>query len=202
MSRESTQESLLSRVRDVEDDAAWREFDAKYRDLVLRYCRRRGLDPNDGEDVRQLLMMGLARSMRTFAYRPDRGRFRDYLYRGVRNAISRHLSCRNDAARPLFPDEAAEVVDPRRSEADQQWEAEWRNHHLRQAMVKAEHVFRGSSLEVFRRLLAGDAAPDVAAAFGMTAEAVYKVKERVRAFLEERVVEQLREEEFTDDGRG
>ncbi len=198
MTRESTQESLLSRVRDPADDASWREFDAKYRDLVLRYCRRRGISPHDAEDVRQLLMMGLARSMRTFSYRPDRGRFRDYLYRGVRNAISRQLSRRIDGAAPLFPGEAEELVDPRPSAADEAWETEWRGHHLRQAMAKAERVFRGRSLDVFRRLLAGDAAGDVAAAFGMNVEAVYKVKERVRMFLEERVLEQLAEEEFPD----
>jgi hypothetical protein len=38
---------LLSRVRDVADEAAWREFQALYHDLLLLFCRRQGLQEPD-----------------------------------------------------------------------------------------------------------------------------------------------------------
>jgi len=40
---ETTQPSLLLRVRDPGDQSAWREFESKYRELILRYCLRLGL---------------------------------------------------------------------------------------------------------------------------------------------------------------
>ena len=98
MGSDSTRASLLSRVRDPGDAASWREFDARYRDLVLRYCRRSGLQESDAEDVRQGMMMTLARRMRSFEYRPEVGRFRDYLRTCTRRAITKHLSRQNGSA--------------------------------------------------------------------------------------------------------
>ena len=75
----TTHPSLLSRVRDTDDVAAWHEFEARYGDLILRYCRARRVQHADAEDVRQLVMIGLASSLRSFTYDPARGRFRSYL---------------------------------------------------------------------------------------------------------------------------
>jgi RNA polymerase sigma-70 factor (ECF subfamily) len=188
--------SLLSRLRDPADASSWREFDGRYRDLVLRYCRRSGLQESDAEDVRQLLMMTLARRMRTFEYRPEAGRFRDYLRICTRHAIAKHLSRQDDGANGLSPVDMEALEDTSAVAADELWEAEWRSHHLRQAMGKARSVFERRSLDVFERILAGDRAEDVAASFGMSAAAVYKVKQRVKDFLRERIEEQLADEEL------
>ena len=48
---ELTRASLLSRVRNVSDEGAWREFEALYHDLLVRFCRRRGLQEADASDV-------------------------------------------------------------------------------------------------------------------------------------------------------
>ena len=58
MSFDTTQPSLLSRVRDLADHAAWREFDAKYRDLILGYCRRRGLQASDADRAMRRILLG------------------------------------------------------------------------------------------------------------------------------------------------
>src|SRR5690348_14597759 len=87
MNPELTQPSLLSRVRNPSDDQAWREFELKYRELILRFCRRQGMQQADAEDVIQIVLANLLRSLPNFLYDRNRGRFRDYLYRSVRNAI-------------------------------------------------------------------------------------------------------------------
>ena len=63
MSPHTTHPTLLSRVRDHEDHRSWREFDSRYRELILRFCRRRGLQQSDAEDVRQIVMLNLARAL-------------------------------------------------------------------------------------------------------------------------------------------
>jgi DNA-directed RNA polymerase specialized sigma24 family protein len=89
---QGTHPSLLSRVRDPGDHVAWREFESRYRDLLLRFCRRRGMQHADAEDVVQVVLTNMAKALPRFVYDRRRGRFRDYLYRCTRNVLSRWQS--------------------------------------------------------------------------------------------------------------
>src|SRR4051812_47542074 len=75
----NTRPSLLLRVRDPHDSESWRNFVTVYGPLVFDHCRRRGLQAADAEDVTQTVFAQLARSLRTFEYRPEVGRFRHWL---------------------------------------------------------------------------------------------------------------------------
>jgi len=202
MGSETTHPSLLARVRDPADAAAWREFEARYRDLIRRYCRRRGLQQADAEDVGQVVFLALSRALGSFRFDPARGRFRDYLGRVVQNAISRH------AQRPRRP---ADLLDTSVLEAlipaadptpDEPWEREWMLHHYRLAMHAVRAECQPDTLAVFERLVAGESVQDVAAATGSSTEAVYKVRQRMRDRLRERVERQIRDEELPGPGGG
>lgn len=195
MTTAPTRPTLLSRVRDPSDEAAWREFDEQYGDLILRYARRRGLQVASAEDVRQLVLLGLSRSLRGFRYDPGRGRFRDYLGRVIRNAVNKYVSCPTAGIDRLLKDGFDRPADPPNDGSDETWECEWMEHHFRRAMRKAERAFEPKCLDVFRHLLAGEPTEQVAASFGMTSAAVHKVKQRVRDHLRARIDEQVREEE-------
>ena len=78
------------------------------------------------------------------------------------------------------------------------WEREWMHHHLRLAMQTLRATFEPRSLDVFGRLMDGDPIDHVAAAFGMTTDAVHKVKQRVRRRLRELVAAQCRQEDDPD----
>jgi RNA polymerase sigma-70 factor (ECF subfamily) len=192
---ETTHPSLLARVQDLDDHLAWREFDARYRDLILRYCRRKGLQISDAEDVRQMVMLNLARRLRTFEYRPDRGRFRDYLGRSVANAIHRLYRRPRLERDGLETRVVAEVAVPPDPALDAEWENEWMLHHYRTAMEGVRASADPKSVEVFEFLLAGHSVPDVAQRFEMTPDAVHKVKQRIRDRLKKRIAEQVREDE-------
>lgn len=198
MGAETTQPSLLSRVRNASDDAAWREFDAKYRELILRYSRARGLQPADAEDVRQITMSNLAKSLRTFEYAPDKGRFRNYLGQVVRSAISRHFRRPEIRARALDSGVLATVEAADSGDADELWEQEWVRHHYRLAMETVRKTYEPRSVEMFDRLLAGGSVDKVAAEFDSTPQAVHKVKQRIRKRLTELIALQVREEDEPD----
>lgn len=198
MGAETTQPSLLSRVRDASDDAAWREFDAKYRELILRYSRARGLQPADAEDVRQITMSNLAKSLRTFEYAPGKGQFRNYLGQVVRSAISRHFRRPEIRARALDSGVLATVEAADSGDADELWEQEWVRHHYRLAMETVRKTYEPRSVEMFDRLLAGGLVDKVAAEFDSTPQAVHKVKQRIRKRLTELIALQVREEDEPD----
>jgi len=193
---DTTHPSLLARVRDPADAAAWREFEARYRDLIRSYCRGRGLQTSDAEDVGQMVMLALARALQGFVFDPARGRFRDYLGRVVENAIRRHLS-RPSQAPHLLDTSVLETLATTGNEVrDANWEREWMQHHFRLAMRAVRKECRPESLTIFERLLAGGSVQDVALACGASTEAVYKVKQRLRERLKERIEQQIRDEEF------
>ena len=188
-----TQVTLIGRLRDPADQEAWQRFESGYRELVVRFAMRRGLQRQDAEDVAQAVFAAMVTAMQGFTLDASRGRFRDYLFRAVRNEIARNRTkaSRAPGSGPIVPlderdgAEAAEARD---------FEDEWMAHHLRTALDFLRKTQPPQSIAVFERLLAGDPVVAVAAAFGMTQEAVHKVKQRMRDRMRERVQEQIADE--------
>lgn len=83
-----TRPSLLVRLRQPEDSSAWSEFVTIYGPLLAGWCRQRGLQNSDAEDVAQTVLLRLAKRIATFSYDPDRGSFRAYLRTLARYAIN------------------------------------------------------------------------------------------------------------------
>lgn len=193
----TTSVSLLVRVRDPADEEAWREFESRYAELVMRYCLRRGVQPMDAEDVRQQVWINLSKGLRNFEYDPSRGRFRDYLGRAVKNAICRHFS--RYASKDLALDSSVLASTPAgNGDPDGAWDEEWVNHHYRLAMQRIEQLYEPRSVTVFQQLLAGGATSDVARQFDMTPNAVRQVKHRIQKRMQEMIAHQVREEDEPD----
>ena len=121
-------------MSETSDGVAWREFEACYGPLILGYCRRRGLQLTDAEDVRQMVLSDLSKSLPTFDFQPAKGRFRTYLGRVVTNAVSRHLRRHKPPDRALDTSVLATTPGTHRNEVDQAWEQEWIKHHYRLAL--------------------------------------------------------------------
>ncbi len=191
-----TRVSLLSRVRNQADHAAWAEFENRYRDLIMRYALARGIQYADAEDVSQIVMLSLATALRGFHYAASRGRFRDYLGRVVRNAVARFRSRPNSFTVRLEVD--AESVEDGSNQSDALWEKEWVDHHYRLALRTVHETFDSASVDMFEQLKDGKTIRDVAAAFATTEQAVHKVKQRIRSRMAELIAAQVREEDDPD----
>jgi len=83
---------------------------------------------------------------------------------------------------------------------DESWEFEWMQHHLRLAMRAVRAECAPESLAVFELLLSGRSVAAVAEQSGMTPDAIYKVKQRIRERLRERTALQIRDEELPSSG--
>src|SRR5580700_2400879 len=83
-----TRASLLVRLRDPQDEAAWTEFVDLYAPLVYGYARKQGLQDADAADLSQEVLGAVAGAISRLEYDPRRGSFRNWLFTVVRHKLA------------------------------------------------------------------------------------------------------------------
>ncbi len=186
MDPRATKPSLLLRIRDAGDSASWNEFAEVYGPIIRGYCRRRGLQPTDADDVAQEILVQVARSIGTFEYEPVRGRFRDWLGTVTRHKITRYFESKGRENSAIGHDKSAQLE---ASAEDPEWTANLHARILEVALVRIRVGFEPSTWNAFERIwCVGLPAPEVARTLGMTIDAVYAAKSRVLRRLREEVL--------------
>jgi RNA polymerase sigma-70 factor (ECF subfamily) len=180
-----TRPSLLLRVRDAADQEAWQRFARAYGGLIYGECRRRGLRDADAEDVTQQVFSRIFQALRSFEYRPERGRFRDWLATIVRNEVYRFLKSR--AGVPMHSEAALDELE----QADAGWEERFMGHLLSVALEECRPHFEPRTWAAFQGVwVEHRPAPEVGRELGLPVESVYVAKSRVLKRLAA-VVEEL-----------
>lgn len=190
----TTHVSLLERLAKGRsaDAGSWNDFCERYGGLIRGYARRRGLQPSDCDDVVQDVLLSLTNALPKFQYDPAKGRFRSYLYTVVAHAVQRSW-CQKNAQRSLDDGAASLISDG--CDADEQWETEWRQHHLRQAMKTIAAEFNTADRTAFERYaIDGQSVQETAEALGLTVDQVYQSKSRILRRLSVVIQEQVRDE--------
>ncbi len=81
-----TRVSLILRLRDRDDVAAWHRFTMLYEPVIYRMARRRGWQHEDARDLVQDVLMAVARAVGSWDPSGP-GRFRSWLFRVLRNRL-------------------------------------------------------------------------------------------------------------------
>jgi RNA polymerase sigma-70 factor (ECF subfamily) len=74
-----TRDSLLSRLKNWDDQESWREFFETYWQLIHRVARKAGLREDEAQDVVQETILSVAKKMPAFKYDSAQGSFRGWL---------------------------------------------------------------------------------------------------------------------------
>jgi RNA polymerase sigma-70 factor (ECF subfamily) len=181
----TTRATLLERVRDPRDAAAWEEFFALYAPLLEGYARALGLCVADAEEIRDQCLAVVVERLETFHYDRSKGSFKGWLHRIARDkvvdALRRPRAVQHETA------VLAAVPDPGEG-PDEAWEREWRAEHLRFALAEARRERDAGGRELVDLLLDETlTADEIAARAGLNANQVYKARSRlvedVRAVL-------------------
>jgi RNA polymerase sigma factor (sigma-70 family) len=184
-----TRKSLLTRLKNWDDQDGWREFFNTYWKLIYSVGRKAGFTDAEAQDLVQETMMSLAKKMRGFRYDPAIGSFKTWLLLNVRSRIADHLRKRNAASRPQFVDgDKTELldaaVDPSVRDLDGIWEEEWQRNLFDVALqnVKGEvsaRQFQIFELYVLQELPLGM----LTSRLGVNIGQVYLAKHRVSQLL-------------------
>jgi RNA polymerase sigma-70 factor (ECF subfamily) len=186
----ATRASLLVRLRDPNDAAAWREFVDLYTPLVYGHLRKQGLQDADAADLTQDVLGAVAGAIGRLEYDRARGAFRNWLFTIVRRKLAnwrrdganRARGSGDSAAHELLEQCAAPDV------LQAQWEAEWQLRLVAWACEQVSAQVTDRTWQAFwRTAVAGQPGKQVAADLGLNVAAVYHARSRVLARLKELV---------------
>jgi RNA polymerase sigma-70 factor (ECF subfamily) len=173
----TTSISLLERVRQLEDRAAWEQFVTLYTPLLYFWTCRLGMKETDAGDLVQDVFTVLIEKLPEFRY--DSGKsFRAWL-RTITYNKWRDLQ-RRRAADPVRKGSEALPELPAPDVPDPFWEEEYRQHLVGRALELMRQEFQPATWKAcWECVVAGRPAAEVAAELGMSVEAVYTAKSRV-----------------------
>jgi RNA polymerase sigma factor (sigma-70 family) len=185
----STRASLLVRIRDCDDQAAWSQFVDLYAPLIYRFARGHGLQDADAADLAQDVLQAVAKSARGLEYDPKRGTFRGWLYTVTRNKLRNFLAKRGREAQGTG-DTSQQLLLNQHPERDDEDSALWDREYEHQLFAWAAEQVRGEVQESTWRAfwltaVEGRSGKDVSEQLGISIAATYLAKSRVMARLKE-----------------
>jgi RNA polymerase sigma-70 factor (ECF subfamily) len=180
--------SLIGRVAGNPSDArTWGEFVDRYAPKVYRWCRVRGLQDADAEDVTQVVLLKLSMRMRHFVYDPTKS-FRAWLRTLAHHAWADLLAERARSGGKAIDVVAAlnqaEARDDLAARLESEFDLELREEAERRVRLRVA----STTWEAFR-LAAVEGLPgiEVADRLGMKVAAVFMAKSNVLKRLQDEV---------------
>jgi RNA polymerase sigma factor (sigma-70 family) len=174
--------SLLERLRLRPDADSWRRLVDLYTPLIRDWLRRQGVQPADVDDLCQDVLGTVARELPNFYHDLRRGAFRRWLRTVTVNRLRnfwRAARVRPAVGGAAFEEALDNLADPD-SDLARVWDEEHDRHVVRRLLQLIEPEFEPTTWRAFRLLvLDGLPARDVAAAVGLSVNAVRIAKSRV-----------------------
>jgi RNA polymerase sigma-70 factor (ECF subfamily) len=185
-----TRASLLLRLRDPRDGAAWGEFVDLYAPLVYGYLRKQGVQDADAADLSQDVLAAVAGAVGRLDYDPGRGAFRNWLFTVVRRKLANWRRARKNRPEAGEGGATDRLLEQRPGPEGTQaaWEAEWEERVFAWACEQVRRDVAASSWQAFWQTAIEDRpGKEVAADLGLSVAAVYRARGRVLARLKELV---------------
>ena len=189
-----TRRSLLSRLKNWEDQESWADFFETYWRLIYGFAVKTGLSDAEAQDVVQETVVSVARRMRDFEYDPAVGSFKSWLLLITRRRIADYHRKRrrephggggeeSDSDRPVAVEQ---IADRAPAELEALWEAEWQRNLLEAAIRRVRSRVDPRQFQIFDCYVLKEWSPkEVTRALGVSVGQVYLAKHRVSALVKQ-----------------
>jgi RNA polymerase sigma-70 factor (ECF subfamily) len=197
-----TRQSLLLRLKQLDDADVWREFFETYWELIYNVARKAGLTDAEGQEAVQETVIAVARKIGEFRVDAKRGSFKSWLLGQARWRIGDQFRMRQRAARvfeeppaPAGGSDDTARTEPLHRVADETgerlqvlWDTEWEQHLLRTALERVKAQVGVKQFQMFDlHARKGLSVAETAHALGTSKAAVYMAKSRVGRLLKNEV---------------
>jgi len=178
-----TTSTILESLRDQSNDAAWRQFDARFRSAILGFARRMGIPDTDAEDVAQDTLVEFASAYRKGRFDREKGRLSRWLF-GIayRQALNgRRTRQRQTAKAGVGQAETSFWANvPDKASASASWDSQWEQALLQQCLDQVAREVETTTLRAFQLVVGQNHSPATAAEqLGVPIKTVYNAKHRV-----------------------
>jgi RNA polymerase sigma-70 factor (ECF subfamily) len=183
-----TRRSLLSRIKNLENQESWREFYNTYWRLVHGVARQAGLTEAEAQDVVQETFCKVAKNIANFHYNPKIGSFKSWLLNTTRWHVADQFRARQKACEPLHRASRSSrqttvverIPDPQGCTVEQIYEDAWRCNLQDAALEKIRLQVKPKQYQAFY-LHAIKRVPvvEIARLLGITPNQVYLAKLRI-----------------------
>ena len=193
---ERTRYSLLSRLKNWEDQKSWQEFYDQYRRLIFGVALRAGLSEEEAQEVLQETVITVAKNIGSFRRDPNRGTFKSWLMHTTRWRIQDQLRKRKRAEDVLvaLPESSSRTGFIERIPAadsfglEEIWEREWEGNLLEMALEKVRRRIDPARYQAYDlHVLKAWPVQKVAQKLGLTPAQVYTAKYKVAGLLKNEV---------------
>jgi RNA polymerase sigma factor (sigma-70 family) len=189
----STRHSLVLRLRNAADEAAWAEFVSLYEPFVYRLARRKGLQDADAQDLCQEVFRAVASAIDRWDPDPAKGSFRGWLFRIARNLSVNFLTSQRRQARGTGRTTVQELLEAQQepdAQAEAEFTIEFKRQAFRWAAERVRHEFADSTWQAFWKTgVENLSVSAVAEELGLSVGAVYIARSRVLARLRARATQ-------------
>ncbi len=187
-----TRRTLLSRLKQWDDQESWQDFFNTYWKLIYGVALRAGLGETEAQDVVQDTVVSVARQMPNFKYDPALGSFKTWLLLITRRRINDHL--RKQYRRIKLDEPAANetsqtarlerIPDPASIGLGTIWDEEWKRQVFDAAVQRVKAQVDAKHFQIFDCYVLKEwPVKDVAATFAVNANQVYIIKHRLASLI-------------------
>lgn len=184
--RTTTTTLLLQSLHDKNNADVWREFDTRYRSIIIGFARNLGLHEEDAHEVAQQTLTEFVRDFTAGKYDRQRGRLRSWII-----GIAHHRVadvCRHRARRSPARGESAMVDLSDQAALTQSWELAQQRAIFDRAFKQLQETSRmaKTTIQAFEMVAIRGIPPEVVAQeCGISTAEVYVAKTRVTTKLRE-----------------
>jgi RNA polymerase sigma-70 factor (ECF subfamily) len=152
-----TRQSLLSRLRDWNDEESWNVFFDTYWKLIYSAATKAGLTDSEAQDVVQETVLSVSKSMPGFHYDSEKGSFKTWLMRLTGWRIVDQLRKRDRGLRRTLRTEEIltdtptieRIADPVGSRLEKLWEEEWETNLMEAAIERIRRKVDPEQYQIF-----------------------------------------------------
>ncbi|MCH2209222.1 MAG: RNA polymerase sigma factor [Lentisphaerales bacterium] len=181
-----TRQTLLQRAKDPNNAQAWEEFTSYYKQFIHVVLHQMNFRSADFDDAVQEIMIKIWQNLPKFEHDPNRGQFRTWLSRVIRNRLidfikqdSRYKK-RVEKATEQYLEEEKLLPE---SELEKLVTKEWEKHITTCALNNVKELFSGSAIKAFELSLLGKHPKEISETLNIKQDSVRTLKNRVQLRL-------------------
>jgi RNA polymerase sigma-70 factor (ECF subfamily) len=151
-----TRKSLLTRLKNWEDQDSWRAFFDTYWKLIYQTAIRSGLSDAEAQDVVQETVFSVCKSIKDFEYDAKHGSFKGWLLRLTQWRITDQIRKRQKKIKSPAPQGTStktstieRVIDPAGLALEAAWDEEWETNLLEVAVERVKRKVNPNDYQIF-----------------------------------------------------